>query len=508
MKKLFHKFSGLPLAIHLFIIIVGILIIAVNLTMTIAIIQKPKSNLALNNTGSNNPAKDTLGESTIAQSTANPTIYCLGSCPTMTPTPPTKKTITPTLFFYQPAINSNDSEKSSNSDSQRSNRDSARNQQDQQQQRRDEQQRRQERQRQDEQKRQDGRRQNWWQRFIDFITRLIRRWEELIRRIYPDFPGFPGFPRSPSNPQPTTAPAPQVTTSPSSPAPTTGGQTTPAPTTSTPIGMRAVPEPWYGVTVDTVSNVNMITAASQALSRMPVIRIVFDEGQPPSDYESAIDAMRPSSYIMGEILDSSSMADTSLAEYKARTTQYLQALGDKVDIWELGNEVNGNWTGPYPEVGAKLYDAYQQVEAAGLRSSVTLWYNDSCGNGSSELDPIAFSTQHLPQNMRNGIDYVLVSYYETQCNNIRPTEAKWNQFFTQLRAVYPTAKLGIGEIGFPDAVGSNTTAATSMINYYHGLNITVPGYIGGYFWWYYYQDMLPHTSKPLFQVLNNAFLLY
>ena len=34
-----------------------------------------------------------------------------------------------------------------------------------------------------------------------------------------------------------------------------------------------------------------------------------------------------------------------------------------------------------------------------------------------------------------------------------------------------------------------------MINYYYGLNISTPGYIGGYFWWHYYEDMLPYTTK-------------
>jgi len=57
-----------------------------------------------------------------------------------------------------------------------------------------------------------------------------------------------------------------------------------------------------------------------------------------------------------------------------------------------------------------------------------------------------------------------------------------------------------------NAVGSNTAVAKSMINYYYyGLNISTPGYIGGYFWWYYYEDMLPYTKKPLWQTLDAAF---
>jgi hypothetical protein len=111
----------------------------------------------------------------------------------------------------------------------------------------------------------------------------------------------------------------------------------------------------------------------------------------------------------------------------------------------------------------------------------------------------------VPADMRNGLDYVIVSYYETQCNNIRPTAATLTTFFNQLHSLYPNAKLGFGEIGFPNKVGSNTAGAKSMINYYYGLNISTPGYIGGYFWWYYYEDMLPYTTKPLWPTLNAAF---
>jgi hypothetical protein len=151
-----------------------------------------------------------------------------------------------------------------------------------------------------------------------------------------------------------------------------------------------------------------------------------------------------------------------------------------VDIWEIGNEVNGNWTGAYSDVSAKIYDAWQQVHAAGKRSELTLWYDVGCDNGPSELDPIAFTNQYVSADMRNGLEYVTVSYYETQCNNIRPTTATLTTFFNQLHSLYPNAKLGFGEIGLPNKVGSNTTVAESLINYYYGLNISTPGYIGGY----------------------------
>ena len=78
------------------------------------------------------------------------------------------------------------------------------------------------------------------------------------------------------------------------------------------------------------------------------------------------------SYIIGELVDSSDMTRYTRQQYHDRTAQYLSALGNQVDIWEIGNEVNGKWTGEYSGVSAKIYDAWQQVHAAGKRTELTL----------------------------------------------------------------------------------------------------------------------------------------
>ena len=277
-----------------------------------------------------------------------------------------------------------------------------------------------------------------------------------------------------------------------------------ATTQATQISMRPIPDPLYGVTVDDVSNINYIVESSVHLSHMPTTRIVFDAGVAASSYVNAVNQIQPVSYIMGELLDSSALSKTTLQQYHNRTASYLTTLGSKIDIWEVGNEVNGNWNGAYADVSAKIFDAHNQVKAAGKRSELTLWYNAGCGNGLSELDPIAFTQRYVPADMRNGLDYVTISYYETLCGNIRPSAATLTTFFGQLHLLYPNAKLGFGEIGFPNQVSSNNAEAASMINYYYGFQINVSGYIGGYFWWYYYEDMLPYTSKPLWQTLNSA----
>ncbi|MFD0568634.1 hypothetical protein ACFQ0T_04225 [Kitasatospora gansuensis] len=269
--------------------------------------------------------------------------------------------------------------------------------------------------------------------------------------------------------------------------------------------MRALPDPLYGVTVDDVSNLAAIVDSSRHLAHMPTTRIVFDETESPSSYTSAVNQLQPVSYLMGEILDSEYVKNISAQAYHDRVAQYLNAFGNQVDLWEVGNEVNGNWLGSYGDVSTKITDAYRQVEAAGKRSALTLYYDIGCGNGPSELDPLAFTKQYVPEDMRNGLDYVTLSYYEGQCNNIRPSAATWTSYFQQLHTLYPNAKLGFGEVGLPDAATSGTQAAAqSMLNYYYGLKLDLPYYVGGCFWWYYAEDMLPYSTKPLWQTLNSA----
>ena len=269
---------------------------------------------------------------------------------------------------------------------------------------------------------------------------------------------------------------------------------------------RPLPGPLYGDTVDDPSNITSTVAGLQNLPQAPTTRLYFDAGEPASYYTAAINALRPVSYVMGELLDSSDETGISTSAYNTRVNSYLAAFGSKVNLWEIGNEVNGNWTGSYPTVSTKLTEAYNDVSRAGKRSALTLYYNVGCGDGASELSPLAFSSKYVPASVRDGLSYVLLSYYESDCNGIRPSAATWTAYFQQLHALYPNAKLGFGEVGLNNPVQSKTlTSAESMISYYYSLSINLPYFTGGYFWWYFKEDCLPYASKPLWGSLAHGF---
>ena len=279
---------------------------------------------------------------------------------------------------------------------------------------------------------------------------------------------------------------------------TSGGATT---------SMRALSAPLYGVTVDNVANLGNIVAGSRTLGHMPTTRIYFNVKQRAANYEDAVKEIQPVSYIMGELLDSSESRRISTASYDKRVKSYVSTLGIWVDVWEIGNEVNGNWTGRYSTVEAKLADAYHDVASVGKRSALTLYYNVGCGDGPKELDPISFTQKYVPAAVRSGLNYVLLSYYEGDCKGIRPSAATWTAYFARLHGLYPSAQLGFGEVGMDKPTTTDTLgAAQSIMDYYYGLGIDLPYYVGGYFWWYYDEDCLPPTTKPLWNTLQTAFI--
>ena len=257
---------------------------------------------------------------------------------------------------------------------------------------------------------------------------------------------------------------------------------------------RTVPTPIYGVTVDDISGLSDITQSLSRLSRTPTTRIVFDEYVPASYYRKAAVEINKVSYVMGEILDSFYMNTVNVQGYKDRTNEYLSTLGDVVDIWEIGNEINGEWLGNNTDVVAKMTGAYDIVKGQGRTTALTLYYNKDCWSKSSN-EMFTWTEANVPARMRQGLDYVLISYYEEDCNNLKPD---WNAVFTRLATLFPSAKLGFGEVGT-----SKADKKAAYLQSYYALKPPVANYVGGYFWWYFRQDMVPYT-QPLWNTLNNA----
>lgn len=271
----------------------------------------------------------------------------------------------------------------------------------------------------------------------------------------------------------------------------------------------ALPAPLYGVTVDDVSDLPAIMSGLRALPYRPTVRVVFDADEPAGYYLASVRTLSSAGRVMGELLDSSEEQKVAPAAMAARAEQYLSVLGPYVGIWEIGNEVNGNWLGSYADVAARLTAAFQQAHDHHARTALTLYANDlgpdRCGDGSGEPTPQEFSRQYVPAGLRDGLDYVFLSYYPDQCGGLEPTVGRLQDELEQLHALYPAAVLGLGEVGLPDPVTATTAArARQVMAWAYSLAPRLAYYVGGYFWWYGAEDALG-PGRPLASELARAF---
>ena len=273
---------------------------------------------------------------------------------------------------------------------------------------------------------------------------------------------------------------------------------------------RTIPDTLYGVTTESVDNLSDLNVSLARHTKRPISRIVFQSGTNASDYTSAISTLRNTSYIMGEILDSTGLKSMSAANYKARTASFVNTYKNNVDIYEIGNELNGDWVGTPATILPKLQAAYDVVEKdnanLNLKSAITLNYWPSSDCYSSPWEDTETFANSIPAEIKNGVDYVLLSFYETACSpRAKPTNDQFVAIFSKLMTIFPNAKLGMGEIGAQgkaDGLATNPSLAEKqqLANRYYGMHNAIkaaigPRYVGGYFWWYYYQDAVPYT-KP------------
>ncbi|ATG22054.1 hypothetical protein CO705_19280 [Ralstonia pickettii] len=259
--------------------------------------------------------------------------------------------------------------------------------------------------------------------------------------------------------------------------------------------MPAGPAPLHGVTIDAVDDVPAIVDALAHLPHRPTARVVFDEGMSASHYAAPVAAIRRVAYVMGELADSSTLKQYTPPELRRRATAYLRTLGSHVDVWEIGNEVNGEWAGNPRDVVDKTLAAYDAIRQGGGRTALTLYYNEGCAEQPSHA-MFGWAERNLPARLREGVDYVFISFYEDDCKIAAPA---WNAVFQRLGELFPHAALGFGEVGTRHAAGK-----PALIAHYYGLAVDHPRYVGGYFWWYFRQDMVPR-SRPLWRDLDAAF---
>lgn len=264
----------------------------------------------------------------------------------------------------------------------------------------------------------------------------------------------------------------------------------------------AADDRWYGVTVDSVLEPDAVVSALESLPSRPVTRIVFDPGTKPSDYAPALARIHKISRVLGSPIDSAPPSGRlTIAGYRERVSEFMDGVGKYVDVWEIGNEVNGDWTGESVTMGAKIQAGFEEAKARHRPTALTLFYSDYYRGSDREM--ATWAMQYLSATVRNGVDYVLVSFYTDSPRGEHPD---WAKQFAALGRVFPKAKLGFGELGLRKAdftLSDDEAGKAQLIRRYYTMPSPLPGrYIGGYFWWTFRQDAIPKT-KPLWKVFES-----
>ena len=253
----------------------------------------------------------------------------------------------------------------------------------------------------------------------------------------------------------------------------------------------------------------------------PTVRIVYTPGNkkdyfPASSYLDATSQIHGVGYVMGQPVDSAYMKCFTPAEHLIRFKDYVTTLGKVVDIWEVGNEINGEWlfgetkecspkasviSTSQADVITKMTEAYDYLKSQGKVTVLTLYYNTPDAKPAAN-EMFAWVNANIPARMKTGLDYVLVSYYELDYGGFKPD---WQQMVSQLAAIFPNARLGVSEFGW-----SNTKAPDAVIKdivtRYYAVHPNVPNWVGGGFYWEFAIDMVPYdpASGSLWNTINTA----
>lgn len=267
---------------------------------------------------------------------------------------------------------------------------------------------------------------------------------------------------------------------------------------------RALPATLRGITIDQVARLTALTQSVRALRSVPSVRLVLDPGTTPGDYSPAISRLRPTAYVMAELIDSEAMKGFSAGAVTKRARTFGAAFKDQVDLWEIGNEVNGAWVGRnQAEIDAKVAAAYDVIHGElGGRTALTLnyWAGAQCYEQPWEAT-LAYA-RAMPERVRMGVDVVLLSLYETACDPVqRPSARQLIETFRELAAIFPKAQLGMGEIGAQGVVDGlarepDLAEKQRIARRYYGMDAALrralgARWAGGYFWWYYTRDAVP-----------------
>jgi hypothetical protein len=272
-------------------------------------------------------------------------------------------------------------------------------------------------------------------------------------------------------------------------------------------------DPWWGVTVDRTEH-PIATATSihdlvDGHSGDAYARIVFDPGKSPASYDRIVRQMRGRGVVVvGQILDSFSFRTLSLAGWRRRVRAFVGHFPG-IDVWEFGNEVNGEWLGA--QVARKLEFAARYVKARDPSDTTMLtfyWQMGSAGRPDNAL--FQWIHDHVSTVLASRTDVVALSTWIGDA----PLGLAHDEVFERLHAAFPAARVAMGELGYWERDTSRawwwrarthptTTVRRALARHMYLANLAFPYAVGGVFWWYYVPEM--SRRQPLWRDVRGIY---
>ncbi len=252
----------------------------------------------------------------------------------------------------------------------------------------------------------------------------------------------------------------------------------------------------YGITIDDANEAGAIKPSiekiSESTKRIITTRIVIDPEQKlDEDYVESVRQLSEVGYVMALVADSHDMHKFNKeGKYAKRIRDCISKLGGLVDIWEIGNEVNGEWAGWRVKddehatqewekadeteraerrqlVFNRVREAYDTLKPTGKPMAVTFYYNDDrrghhCWPKPEDLrdgakyEMLTWIREHFTdqyRTMRDDLKYVFISFYEdTECRNLltgnnEEDSKAFADVLNTLAGTFRNASVGFGEFG-------------------------------------------------------------
>ncbi len=275
---------------------------------------------------------------------------------------------------------------------------------------------------------------------------------------------------------------------------------------------------WWGVTIDRTDNYTSVLDSVAALvagtdARM-YVRIVFDEFVPAADYGPIVSyAQGLGLHVVGEILDSAAMDQYTLAEFQARVVEYVDGLPG-VEVWEIGNEVNGEWLGG--DVDAKIEYAAAYVKQVDPDDTTLLTLFWQIGTGEPASAVFDWAAAHVSPGLLGNVDVIGLSIYV----GTAPLGLAFDQVVGRLLAMYPDQQFIISETDYWATDTTNvwwwrsqeapgTTVRRQFLRQMYRAALGYDRSLSGVFWWNYCTEMDPggdlwNALRALIECVHNG----